>query len=694
MADRAEPPLLAVENLSVSYLTRAGVVPAVVDVSLDLRAGETVGLVGESGCGKSTLAMAVMQYLGRNGRIVSGSIRYRDEELIGRSEKALRRIRGSEIAMVYQEPMAALNPSLTVGRQLAEVPIHHAGLSEAGARARAAAMLAEIQLSDPERLMAAYPHQISGGQQQRVVIAMALLADPGVILLDEPTTALDVTVQAGITRLIGGLAAKYGTAVFYISHNLGLVCETCDRVAVMYAGEIVEAGAVGAVFGRPRHPYTRALFACTPRPDADRNTAPLAPIPGQPPLPHERPPGCTFAPRCPHFSAGRCDAGPIPLETIAGSEGGAVRCIRHAEIAHAGPARRPASAPPAEIGEPVLEVQDLRKYYPVRDRPLRALLSGVGVKYVKANEDLTFMARRGEVVALVGESGCGKSTFAKVLMGLEAASGGTIRFRGTAIGQVPVGRRAPEVVRSLQMVFQDPDGTLNPGHTVGFQIARAIRKSGAGGSRAVVRERMLALLDMVRLPRDCAGSLPSRLSVGQKQRVGVARAFAGDPALIVADEPISALDVSVAAAVIERLLAIQREKRTTLVFISHDLAVVRHLADRIVVMYLGRILESGSTEQIFAPPYHPCTEALLAAVPIADPDVTKREIVLEGPLPSALDPPEGCPFATRCPRKVGPICDQERPPAVEPAEGHRIACHIPMEELRRIEPVFRRSGGQ
>ena len=684
-------PLLEIRDLCISYYTRAGEIPAVVDFSLVLKAGESVGLVGESGCGKSTVAMGIMQYLGNNGGIVSGSIKFKGRELTTLGGEELRRLRGSEIAMVYQEPMAALNPSLTIASQLMEVPMVHERVTQSEARERALKLLADVHLPDPERIMAAYPHQLSGGQQQRVVIAMALLSNPSLLLLDEPTTALDVTVEAGIVELIAELSRKFGTALLYISHNLSLMLETCDRVCVMYSGEVIEEGAVDSIFTSPKHPYTHGLFSCIPLPDADKNTRPLVPIRGQLPLPHERPPGCNFGPRCDFFKHGLCDAQDIAIEpvTVGKDADHCVRCIRWNDIDPSDAITVGPSKQAVAVGDIVLEVKGMQKYYEVDDRSIRALISGGGKRYVKANEALDFSARRGETVAIVGESGCGKSTFAKVLMGLETATGGEIRLDGINIGEMPVRERSAKQLASLQMVFQNPNDTLNPSHTIGSQISRVIRKFGVESDRAKVAERMLRLLDLVKLPRDFAFRRPRQLSSGQKQRVGIARAFAGNPSMVIADEPVSALDVSVAAAVTELLMDIQREHKTTLLFISHDLSVVRYLADRIVVMYLGRIMERGTTAEVFNPPYHPYTEALLSAVPIADPKIEKRHIVLEGAPPSALDPPKGCPFHTRCPRKVGAICEQERPPERAAGEGHVIACHIPLEELRGVEPVIR-----
>ncbi|MEQ8247697.1 MAG: ABC transporter ATP-binding protein [Alphaproteobacteria bacterium] len=687
--DPSAAPLLDIRNLSISYFGRAGEIPAVIDFSLRLETGEAIALVGESGCGKSTVALAIMRYLGRSGAIVGGQILFKGRDITTLPPHELRALRGGEIAMVYQEPMSALNPSMTVGDQLLEVPIYHGGASRSDAYDQSMAALEDVGLPDPARVAASYPHQISGGQQQRVVIAMALLARPSLLLLDEPTTALDVTVEAGIVDLIGSLAAKHRTGMLYISHNLGLVLETCSRVNVMYSGEVVEEASVGTLFDAPRHPYTKGLFDCIPLPDTDKASKPLAPIRGQLPLPNERPVGCNFAPRCDYFAPGRCDTGPVTLTDDGG--GHRVRCTQWSEIdfdADDGTRQGPAASA-RDVTMEVLRVTDLKKYYTIKDRSIGALISRRGAVEVKANEAISLVAQRGETLAIVGESGCGKSTFAKVLMGLETASDGEIVLNGKAIGETPVRKRSKAQLASLQMIFQDPNETLNPSHTVGKQIARVVdRLSSRHGTREEVARRVQRLLALVKLPGEFADRKPRQLSGGQKQRVGIARAFAGDPSLVVADEPVSALDVSVQAAVTELLMDIQREHGTTLLFISHDLGVVRYLADRVVVMYLGRIMEMGLTADVFAPPYHPYTEALLSAVPIADTRYEKKRIVLEGSPPSALKPPSGCPFHTRCHRKVGAICETHLPPVIETDSGHRIACHIPVDELARVDPVI------
>jgi len=688
MSDEAAQPILEIDNLSISFFTRLREIPAVMNFSCTVMPGEAMGLVGESGCGKSTVALGVMQDLGVNGRVTGGSIRFKGRDLAQMSKEELRAIRGSEIAMIYQEPMASLNPAMRVGRQLMEVPMIHEGASEAEARAQALEMIEAVRLPDAERIFRAFPHQLSGGQQQRIVIAMALMAKPALLILDEPTTALDVTVEAGIVDLVKDLGRRFGTSMLFISHNLGLILETCDRLCVMYSGEAVETGAVREVFDRMRHPYTQALFRSIPLPGADKNARPLIAIPGNFPLPHERPPGCNFGPRCDHFVAGRCDAQKIPMIPVDGVARHESRCIRVDEIDWDAPPDAAVQSEKVPPGEVVLSVEDLKKHYEVR---ANALFGGA-TRVVRANEQLDFEARESETLAIVGESGCGKSTFAKVLMGLETATEGRVKLAGHGIGNTAIQDRGTETVAAIQMVFQNPFDTLNPSMSVGRQIIRALEVFGYGRSDRERRERMLDLLDLVKLPREFAGRMPRQLSGGQKQRVGIARAFAGDAKIVVADEPVSALDVSVQAAVTDLLMDIQRRNRTTLLFISHDLSIVHYLSDRVLVMYLGHVVEIGTTDQVFAPPYHPYTQALLSAVPIADTSVEKQHIVLEGDIPSAMNPPPGCPFQTRCPWKPqvpGDLCEREVPPMRRMAEGHEIKCHLAEDILRRMEPVIR-----
>ena len=682
-----QAPLLEIKNLNVAYHTRKGDVPAVVDFNLTLRAGESIGLVGESGCGKSTVSLAIMRYMGNNGSIKSGEVIFMGRDMATLSDEELRDLRGSKIAMIYQEPFAALNPCMTIGAQLMEVPLVHDHISEKEAAERARQILSDVRLPDPQRIMDAYPHQLSGGQQQRAVIAMALLSNPKLLLLDEPTTALDVTVEAAIVKIVRDISKKYGMAMIYVSHNMGLIMETCERVGVMYSGQVVEEGAVGEIFTNSRHPYTRGLFGCIPNMTADKNSRPLSPIPGQLPPATARPKGCYFGPRCEFFVEEQCGQKLIPISP-ADESGHQVRCVRWQEINW--DTHTPSSAnarEKAEIGDALVRVRDMKKNYELPSESPLGFFDN-SKRQVRAVQDLSFEARQKQIVAIVGESGCGKSTFAKVLMGLENGSGGSIVMGDDDLAVLPVENRDENLIADIQMVFQNPNDTLNPAHTIGDQIARSIHKLGTAASEEVER-KVEHLLDLVKLPRVYKNYKPSQLSGGQKQRVGIARAFAGRARLVVADEPVSALDVSVQAAVIDLLLDIQASYGTTLMFISHDLSLVRYLADRIVVMYLGRIMEQGLTKDVFAPPYHPYTEALLSAVPVADYRVEKEEIILEGELPSPINPPPGCPFSTRCPRVIKGVCDKELPPKRDFGDGHEVYCHIEPEELKKGRTVFR-----
>lgn len=681
-------PILEIDNLSISFFTRIGEIPAVMDFSCKVEKGKAVGLVGESGCGKSTVALGVMQDLGVNGKIVGGSIKFKGRELNTMSQEELRDIRGSEIAMIYQEPMASLNPAMKISKQLMEVPMVHEGASEKEAYDLALQVVTDVNLPDPERIMNSYPHQLSGGQQQRIVIAMALMSKPSLLILDEPTTALDVTVEAGIVALVKDLGEKYGTSMLFISHNLGLVLDTCDDICVMYSGEAVETGPIKDVFDKMRHPYTEALFRSIPLPGADKNAHPLVAIPGNFPLPHERPDGCNFGPRCNYFAQGRCNMDVIEMTNVDAGLVHQSRCVKVAEIDWNAPVAAAVDYEAVEPGRVVLKVNNLKKYYEVA---ANALFGGGEKRVVKANETLSFEAREAETLAIVGESGCGKSTLAKMLLGLETATDGTITLNNEDIEQITIQDRKVDTVSSIQMVFQNPFDTLNPSMSVGRQIIRALEVFGIGVDDADRQRRMLELLDLVKLPREFAKRMPRQLSGGQKQRVGIARAFAGDAQVVVADEPVSALDVSVQAAVTDLLMELQRKNKTTMLFISHDLSIVRYISDRVMVMYLGHVVEMGTTDQVFAPPYHPYTEALLSAVPIADTSIEREHIVLKGDIPSAVNPPPGCPFQTRCQHKdkVGSRCETEVPPLRVLADGHEMKCHLEDVYLDAMTPVIK-----
>ena len=508
MTDKTNGALLQIENLNVSYFTRKGEVPAVLDFNLTLNPGESVGLVGESGCGKSTVSYAIMNHMGANGAITGGRVSFMGRDMATMSPEELRALRGAQIAMIYQEPFAALNPCMTVGAQLTEVPMFHDNVSHPEATNRALKILADVRLPDPENVMVAYPHQLSGGQQQRVVIAMALLSNPKLLLLDEPTTALDVTVEAAIVNIIRGIAKQYGTAMIYVSHNMGLILKTCERVSVMYSGQVVESGEVGELFRNPRHPYTRGLFGCIPNMTADKNARPLMPIRGQLPPATARPRGCYFGPRCDFFDEQQCGGELIKMEEIDNHPAAGVRCAKWREIDWQN--HKPSSIVREKtiIGNPLVRVRDVKKNY---ELPSGGALFGGGGKQIKAVQDLSFEARQKQIVAIVGESGCGKSTFAKVLMGLENGNGGSIVMGDENLAALPVEKRSDELIGAVQMVFQNPNDTLNPTHTVGRQIARSIRKLGAASGEEVER-KVDRLLDLVKLPRSYKHHKPAQLS--------------------------------------------------------------------------------------------------------------------------------------------------------------------------------------
>ncbi|MFZ1756409.1 MAG: ABC transporter ATP-binding protein [Caldilineaceae bacterium] len=699
-----EMPVLRVDDLSIAYKVRGGEVEAVQDVSFEIYRGESFGVVGESGCGKSTVAWSIVNFLGANGYVKRGRILFQGQELVGRDPEELRQLRGDQIAMVYQDPMQALNPSMRLGDQMAEVLTVHRGISRAEADKRCVQMLERVYMPDPKNVMGRYPHQISGGQQQRVVIAMALLNNPALLIMDEPTTALDVTVEAAVLDLIDELRHEFDTAILFISHNLGVVARVCNRVGVMYAGEMVERAPVAEVFARPSHPYTQGLIRCVPKLGADRSSSVLYPIRGRVPAPDKRPSGCGFNPRC-DYTEDRCRTEKPKLRPL--SQGRltdlhSVRCHFAEEIDPG------AWTPPEDMeiplidganraaelaaAETILRVDGLAKYYPVSGNSVKDML-GLGKKrQVKAVNGVSFDVPRGSTLGIVGESGCGKSTLIRTIIGLEETSGGQAQFLGVDITN-DLADRSSQIIEELQMVFQNPDSTMNPSYTVGQQIGRPLRRFAKVSSRQEEQAEVIRLLNAVRLDGSYYDRLPRQLSGGEKQRVGIARALASRPELVLCDEPVSALDVSVQAAVLNLLMEVQAEYGTTMLFVAHDLSVVRFFSDSVAVMYLGQVMEIGPAEAIYAPPYHPYTEALLSAVPIPDPSAKQAHIRLEGNVPSPLNPPSGCPFHTRCPRRGllpdnGAICAQEVPPWQEAADGHRIFCHIPLETLAGMEPVI------
>jgi peptide/nickel transport system ATP-binding protein len=658
-----------------------------------IRRGEALGLVGESGCGKSTVAYGLAGYLGKNGKYVGGEVSFQGQALTGRSERELRRLRGNQIAMVFQDPMTSLNPVLRIEDQLTEVLTAHRDTSRAEARERCVDMLRRVYMPDPARVMERYPHQISGGQQQRAVIAMAMLNDPALLIMDEPTTSLDVTVEAAVLDLVADLRREFDTAILFITHNLGVIAQVSDRVGVMYAGELVEMATVRRIFDAPRHPYTQGLIRCLPRLGRTKTGSVLYPIRGRVPPPDELPSGCVFQPRC-YYARRECLEQRPPLRSL--GDGHFSACLFSEEI------EKEEWTPPHELTSPVVEsapeeeqdailsIDDLRVYYPHGGSGLVKRIGLAEQQFVKAVDGVSLDVPRGLTLGIVGESGCGKSTLAKAIIGLEAPEDGKMEFLGFDVCE-RVQERDLELVRELQMVFQSPDSTLNPRYSVGRQIGRCLRRFKVIPDEQV-RTEVVRLLRAVKLDAHYYGRLPRQLSGGEKQRVGIARAFAGRPDLVLCDEPVSALDVSVQAAVLNLLLEIQREYNTSLIFIAHDLSVVRFFSDLIAVMYLGEIVEMGPAQAIYEPPYHPYTESLLAAVPVPDPNLEQKHIRLEGAVPSALHPPSGCHFHPRCPRRDlapegGKICEVEEPPFQQAGGGHRILCHIPVERLRAFDPV-------
>jgi peptide/nickel transport system ATP-binding protein len=688
-----DQPVVRVENVGIAYETRYGDVHAVRDVSFDIHRGETLGLVGESGCGKSTIAYGLVNYLGRNGKIVTGNIYFQGQALTGKTQEELRTLRGDQISMVYQDPMTSLNPVLRVGEQMSEVLTVHRGIAEAEARERCVAMLRRVYMPDPAKVMDRFPHQISGGQQQRIVIAMAMLNNPALLIMDEPTTALDVTIEAAVLDLVADLRRDFDTAILFISHNLGAIARVSDRVGVMYAGELVELASVHDIFAKPEHPYTQGLIRCLPKLGRSKSGSALYPIRGRVPPPDRLPAGCVFEPRC-DYARETCRQQRPPLRQL--HDAHLSRCLFSEEIDAAQWTPPPDLALALEVGNgdktdgDILQVKNLQTYY---RHPNTSPLSLIGLgpkEYVKAVDDVSFDVPRGLTLGVVGESGCGKSTLIKAIIGLEDITGGDAQFMGFDINR-KVAKRDLTLIQELQMVFQNPDATMNPSYTVGQQIERPLRRFKVV-PRHEVRDEVIRLLREVKLDEHYYDRLPRQLSGGEKQRVGIARAFAGRPDLVLCDEPVSALDVSVQAAVLNLLLEIQKQQGTTMVFIAHDLSVVRFFSDYVAVMYLGQVVEIGPAESIYKPPYHPYTESLLAAVPIPDPSVEQKHIRLEGSVPSALNPPSGCRFHTRCPRRSllpdgGKICETDVPPWHEAGEGHRIFCHIPLERLRQLGPA-------
>lgn len=678
-------PVIEARHLSINYRLGNQWVNALRDISLIIPPLEIHGLVGESGSGKSTLALALMRYLSKNARFTQGQVLFEGDNLLTKSDRDMQNIWGRQICLVPQDPLAALNPSYTVGEQIVEITEQHEGLTKRQARLKAVEMLERVRIADPEAVARKYPHQLSGGMQQRVTIAMALSTRPKLLILDEPTTALDVTTEATVLDLFRDLIRDNEAAALYVSHNLGVIAQMCDQVTVLYAGEVMASGSVRDIYARSIHPYTTGLLASIPRAIEGTETR-LPMMDGIAPSLTDRPAGCVFAPRCPVAQA-ICFEQKPPLESI--QTGQMIKCHRWQEIA-SGELRFDTSY--SGDGAPGLKPSDSRYTLTTREvskafghNSLWSQLMGNGRASIQAVDDVSIRVRERSTLGLVGESGSGKTTLARCIVGLEPADDGEITLLNIPVSD-QLADRAQDVRRNLQMIFQNPNDTLNPYLSVRQALERTIRLlSPERLNRESLNNRIKELLDAVRLPADYADRYPGELSGGEKQRVAIARAFATNPALVVADEPTSALDVSVQAVILNLLKDLRAKQGASYIFISHDLRAVSYLADWLVVMYLGQIVEEGSTEQVYGTPSHPYTEALISAIPEPDPTVQRKHIRLDGEIPSAANLPTGCRFHTRCPRKIGTICEQQEPPWQDAGDGHRIRCHILVDELIHLQ---------
>ncbi|GGM52315.1 ABC transporter ATP-binding protein [Haloarcula argentinensis] len=684
----SDSPLLDVRDLRTEFRTESGSVVATNNVSFSLDRGETLGIVGESGAGKSVTARSIMRLIDSPGEITNGQVLFNGEDLLEKTEKGMRDVRGNRIALIPQDPMSALNPVMTVGEQITETIRRHQDVSKSEARRLAVESMDDVGIPDANERIDDYPHEFSGGMRQRVLVAIGFSCEPDLIIADEPTTALDVTTQAKILDLLNEMQEREGTAVLMITHNLGVVAQTCDDVGVMYAGNLVETAELSDLFERPRHPYTRALIDSIPEVETEYDELPT--LDGSMPDLADLPDGCNFAPRCPHATEA-CRTGSEPSLDPVGGDSSRAACIHSEDLDLSESAVPVTGVGRTEIdrsGEPLFDVRNLKKYFSAGEGilgNLRFSRDGGGLpslerRYVKAVDDVSFDIYPGETVGLVGESGCGKSTVARTVLRLLEPTDGEVYFEGQPIHDLGSGK-IRSLRREMQIIFQDPHSSLNPRKTVGRIIGRAMERHDIATGEEK-RKQVRELLERVGLSGDAAGKYPHEFSGGQQQRVAIAHALAVQPKLIVCDEPVSALDVSVQAQILNLLNEIQAEENISYLFISHNIGVVRHICDRVAVMYLGKIAEFGSIEDVFSAPFHPYTESLLSAVPHANPNRETDRILLDGSVPSPIDPPSGCPFQTRCPKKIGDICEDELP-FLESVDGsdHSIACHLSVEEM-------------
>lgn len=677
----SDDPLLAVNGLRTQFKTDRGVVKAVDGISYTVERGETFGVVGESGAGKSVTGLSVLDLIEAPGEIVDGEILYKGQDLLQMDAAEIRHIRGNDIAVIFQDAMTAFNPAFTIGTQISDVIREHNDVSADEAREQAIQLLDDVDIPDPRDRIGDYPHQFSGGMRQRALIAMALSCDPDLIIADEITTGIDVTTQATILELLARLQEERGLAMQFITHDMGVIAEVCDRVGVMYAGELIEVGTLDEVFTTPQHPYTVGLLNALPQSKGPKES--LESIPGNMPDLIDVPSGCSFRDRCEHATAECAEVDPALVETdpTTPASDHTSACIRVDEIDWS--ERDISTSPETVFGEgsssptdpqtELVSVDNLRKYFDPESQSWLDRLWNER-KYIHAVDDISFSIYEGETLGLVGESGCGKTTLGRTITQLYEPDEGTVLFAGADLADVS-DRQLRELRSEYQVIFQDPFASLNPRRTVENIIGRPMELHGVVDSTEERKERVKELLVEVGLKESHLDRYAHEFSGGQKQRIGIARALSVEPDFIVADEPVSALDVSVQAKILNLLMELQESYDLTYLFIAHDLNVVRHISDRIMVMYLGEIIEQGPVDEVFTPPYHPYTEILLSSVPSPTPGETPERKSPQGELPSPSDPPSGCRFHTRCPYAM-PECETTTPKAVDITGDHTIQCHL------------------